>query len=93
VERDKNMSDTTKFTPGPWHIEKSCGRYEIWPKDEGQTHTCIGIIQTRPNADLIANATELYDVLSIMEKMLTDGDVTTNEINQARAILKKARGE
>jgi len=58
-------------TPGPFHVEKHCGRYEIWPKDNGQTHTLVGVAQTKSDADLFAAAPELLAACQSALAMLT----------------------
>lgn len=58
-----NATTTTQHTPGPWHVEKSLGRYEIWPKDSGQTHSFVGVVQRELDARLIAAAPELLSTL------------------------------
>lgn len=90
-------------TPGPWHVERACGRYEIWPKDQGQTHSYIGTIQEEANARLIAAAPELLELLidigQWLEAGLTRGQISRATVNrdgdlvtQIRAVIAKAKG-
>lgn len=66
------MKIESKHTPGPWHIENAAGGYEIWPKDEGQTHSSIARVYRKDDARLIAAApellTELKELLQWLEK-------------------------
>ncbi len=45
------------------------------------------------NAFLIACAPELLQILEVLLKMYEDGDVTTVELDEARAIIRKAKGQ
>lgn len=56
-----NTDVADSFTPGPWHISKSLGRYEIWPKDYGHTHCFVGVVQRQIDARLIAAAPDLLE--------------------------------
>lgn len=86
------------WTPGPWHVERAVGRYEIWPKDKGQTHTYIGVVQTKADAQLIALAPEmaeaLMDVVGFLADMAEDyadygiGD----KAKRVRALLARLEG-
>jgi len=83
------MSET-KFTPGPWRASKDgfdvenvvgagvCALYA----DE----TC------EANARLIAAAPEMYEAVATLVRMVTDGDWTTVELNEARALLARVEG-
>ena len=92
---------TEKFTPGPWVIEQhnfmapeisGNGRpvaralYDIWSEDP----------EVDANAALIATAPELYEALVELSRVYELGDFDTEfkpALEQARAALKKARGE
>ncbi len=63
-----DMQTESTFTPGPWHVERACGRYEIWPKDKGQTHSFIGIAQLSTDARLIAAAPDLLEAVQLILK-------------------------
>lgn len=53
----------TKHTPFPWHIEKSLNRFEIWPVDNGQTHTFVGVVQRAEDSEFIVRACNSHDEL------------------------------
>lgn len=100
------MMTDTKFTPGPWRVGRStitrvyCSKGDriISPRD------LIGQVEGRycgqdvANANLIAAAPEMYDVLEqIQEWMLhidMDFGVTNDYLySDIKCLLKKARGE
>lgn len=60
---------STKHTPGPWHVEKQGGRYEIWPKDKGPAHCYVGVAQTKDDAALFAAAPELLEAFTAIDKL------------------------
>lgn len=62
-----------KHTAGPLHVEKSCGRYEIWPKDNGQTHSFVGIAQRKEDASLFAAAPELLEACKNLLSLFDSG--------------------
>lgn len=89
-------------TPGPWHVERANGRYEVWPKDCGQPHSYIGAIQRAEDAKLVSSAPEL---LSALENLFEQCAMThkhwgegcnqkqaSDAIAFARAAIAKAKG-
>lgn len=99
----------TKFTPGPWALEKRksgcknligdgkmlCAEFTRYLTDSPN------YIDADANAALIAAAPELYEALDFAQRALDDADLCVNEetgeeyddVKKMRAALKKARGE
>jgi len=55
------MSDMC--TPRPWHVERSLGRFELWEKDHGHTHTAVGSVARAADAALICSAVNTHGKL------------------------------
>lgn len=103
------LKDTmkTQHTPGPWHVEKACGRYELWPKDKGEPHCYVGTVQTSDDAKFIVRACNNHHALlealqrfaAIEQSTIGKGllDLSTVELldayKHARAAIAKAKGE
>jgi len=84
----------TQHTPGPLHIEKFGGRYEIWPKDNGQVHTFVGITQREPDAKLFAAAPDLLKACQAIIALL-DGSQPKDipgALMVAQSAIAKATG-
>ena len=87
------MSNETKWTPGPWHIDKECGG--VFSK------TCLyvcDIPSEHGNASLIAAAPELYEELAdareLVQALINEGYTGyTGQRGRIDAALSKARGE
>jgi|ERR1035437_950311 hypothetical protein len=81
-------------TPGPWHVEKVLGRYEIWPKDDHEPHSYIALCQRKVNADLIAAAPALIDALkSLMPAIDPNERSVSPVIAKAREAIALAGGD
>lgn len=93
------MNAENQFTPGPLHVEKHAGRYEIWPKDKGQNHCYVGVVQRKPDACLFAAAPELLAACqTVLEhlpdaKIEIDGNWDYESAKILRAAIAKATGE
>jgi hypothetical protein len=92
------MNTPANHSPGPWHVEKSGGRYEIWPKDNGQTHTYVGIAQRAEDAWLFAAARELLDAARLAAVRLESGTEQEIAFNsriaaELRRAIAKADGK
>ena len=98
----------TKFTNGPWRVEEGqdpqiCGqKIKSWEIGSDANHFWIAQIsrslcyeQGDANANLIAAAPEMYEVLErIADKLVSeDGVVTGIDAADAVIVLRKARGE
>jgi hypothetical protein len=62
----------TQHTPGPLHVEKHNGEYEIWPKNKPEPHTNTGSARIESDAILYAAAPELLEAL----RALVNGSVS-----------------
>ena len=92
-----------KFTPGPWHVgrghELSTGMkgweyYPVcWSKDD---ENVCDIVYNKADADLIAAAPEMYELLSEILEFEPRG-INLNFFDRINpkidAVLRKARGE
>lgn len=85
----------SSHTPGPWEAFK--GGYAVG----SQQGTCVATLpssskhhpedsEREANARLISAAPDLLSALTILLKMIEDGDFTTLELNEARAAIAKA---
>jgi hypothetical protein len=92
-----------KHTPGPWRVEKSGKRLQIWGDVErfgcpwqeaiAKTNVTSDPFTEHANARLIAAAPELLEAL---ERIIRNGTSVTNtqfDIDAAKAAIHKARGE
>lgn len=98
------MERKEKFTPGPWKV---CHVRDLnmFAVIQVSTKNVIGNFIERRDARLIAAAPEMYaalkDLMSAMDDVLYNADrvpdcivaVAQNEMDKAKAALKKARGE
>lgn len=91
---------STKFTKGPWRAEQTIERDDVFLDicaEDSSVVSDVGVNgatkeQRRANAALIASAPELYGAL--VECLECEFAVTDKAaIANARAALKKARGE
>lgn len=83
----------------PMHSGFRADTFEAIGVGNGASHValvsvtgCSSIWEADANARLIAAAPELLSSLETVLKMAADGDLTTVEINEARAIVAKAKG-
>lgn len=94
------MSEQKKrFTPGEW-FRTSTGFVKSCISDPAQTvaivpGVCseakmIGLTEAQANANLIAAAPEMYELLEKLQKGHTYGNATWQNIER---VLRKARGE
>jgi hypothetical protein len=82
------MNEPETTTPGPWHVEKACGRYEVWPQDHGQAHTSVATVPRKIDAALIAATPELFALVRAW--LLTDPHGTHSDA--CRSAIAKAKG-
>lgn len=84
-----------KLTKGEWEV-KSTSLYpaRIKVKDKkGMEGKIIGDIRNRSNADLIAMAPEMYEMLEYVMKCAAMQDNLTIDASEISKLLAKARGE
>lgn len=76
---------------GPWHAAKSANRQGLVVSES--TGANIAVTYDKRDAAIVAAAPDLLDALQMLLKMTEDGDVTTVELNEARAAIAKAKGD
>ncbi len=83
------------WTPGPYHVEKHNGRYEIWPNPRDEAHTYVAVAQTKVDAELLALAPELVELFqtAISALDLDAPESLALALDEARAVLAKIGGE
>ncbi len=84
----------TQYTPGPWGLLAGCYTPEngyFWMVQVADRATAYAFEET--NANLIAAAPELYEVLAKFMDFKDSDYVPNNLFERARSVLKKARGE
>lgn len=80
------MNDKNKFTPGPWHMTPG---FNSWYYVSNKTRE-VAKTQEKADARLISAAPELIEAL---EAVIAIADRDTDVFNNAKAAIKKARGE
>lgn len=89
--KTKSVESVPSHTPGSWHVEKQHGRYEIWPKDIGQAHSFVGVVQRDLDARLIAAAPELLNACHALEQAVhlwfTEGSRASGQLRDLRKLL------
>lgn len=88
----------TKFTPGPWSVEKCSHGGGILKRGDGpdrQTRHPQSSLQIVPieDARLIASAPELLEALVDLVAQVNDNCWIVDELNAATAAIAKATGE
>ncbi len=88
----------TKFTNGPWIKVENSSYFDIGPEDQNGYNgigdlVCIGVLfEYEANANLIAAAPEMYEMLNdVANKLFDMGDVKS--MRKIEKLLAKARGE
>lgn len=90
---------TDQFTPGPWKIRDTFGSKYIEDKTNNNLIATLDWMysqdETNANAALIAAAPELLKALEKIISIygLSNIDADTDEMNLARAVIAKAKGE
>lgn len=93
------MSET-KFTPGPWVFEDSCGKWFL--KMNGSAEMCNEHYypwcpDNMHDWYLIAAAPEMYETLEMVKAAhasgISGGFLNANELDRVESVLSKARGE
>lgn len=97
---EAHVDSESKFTPGPWHVgrghELSTGMkgweyYPVcWSKDD---ENVCDIVYNREDAELIAAAPEMYEMLASIRTTLKDMGYLPYLVKDIDLILRKARGE
>ena len=93
-----SKASNERFTPGPWVAEKPIGSNGYWDVNSVCTHNeicaCLTEPDTEANAMLIAQAPEMYALLSeIYRSPMKDAIDWVNFKGRVNKVLKKARGE
>ena len=89
------MMTERKWTSGPWVVQDET----LYGTDFGYTVPLMDLSFYAENeryeddAHLIASAPDLYEALELMCDLSETCDVDWDEINEAREVLAKARGE
>ncbi len=91
---------TSSHTPGPWHIERSGGSYEIWPENKKEAHSAISDrVFRKDDARLIAAAPELLAALQMVHAIVKNSPRQKSELfntegwNLICSAIAKAQGE
>lgn len=95
------MGKEVSFTPGPWHVEEwdypddTAG----WTIDSSESHVAVAFdldqaeVESLANADLIAAAPEMYEVLRYIVECVDKGICDARaQASHARAVLDKVEG-
>jgi hypothetical protein len=85
-----------EHTPGPWHVEKSNGRFEIWPPTSKESQTIVGICQRAADAKAAAAAPDLL-AFAQMVMIQATGDLSAEAFrcyvaNHANVVVQRATG-
>ena len=94
----------TKWTPGPWVVQRDSGMYIYITQPHDTKNRVPGYYaevrrftsntkQVEANANLIAAAPELYEALELLVVTNDNGGWPSAALVIARAALEKARGE
>ena len=77
-----------KFTPGPWRVGDTC------VMDSSEKPVCMPLgMNEKYNADLIAAAPDMYEMLEWLSAEFDYGDDHDGVIESVENVLAKARGE
>ncbi len=85
---------TTKYTPGPWHVESPALSIADSQRIEVATVRTYGDdAEALANARLIAAAPELLEALIILHKIMDTARLSRDEWARVDAVLVKAGGK
>lgn len=94
------MSERTKHTPGPWHVERfdELPIYAVCNSNTVSYDSSICNVFSESNAQLIAAAPDLLEWLEaavdVLEGQRESGEPSgAFDIDGARAVIAKAKGE